>query len=121
MKKTRGRKPKEKQIEHWGKRLASTLSERRLSSRAAAKLAGVSPTVLSSWVRVGASPTDLKSVKKLSDELGVDFAWLLTGEAASKNERPSISELFSETQYFDGYARIRIDRLIPIDEKKREK
>lgn len=117
MKKSRGRKPKHNSEEHWGKRLASVLKEQDLSNRAVAEKANIPSTVLSSWVRHGASPADLLMVKRLADVLKIDFCWLLTGERM-KETPVHASELFKEVPYFDGLARIRIDRLIPRNSKE---
>ena len=109
----KGRKPKEKKDDHWGIRLSSILKEKKLSNRAVAKILNISPSIIDKWISTGASPADLKLVKALADKLEVDFAWLLTGQATKQHPRPSMTEMFSETPYFDGIARIRIDRLIP--------
>jgi transcriptional regulator with XRE-family HTH domain len=120
MKKTRGRKPKQQKDEHWGIRLASVLKERGLSNRAVAKIIGVSPTVVSAWIRLGSSPADMKVIKKMADALETDFCFLLTGERSLTSPKANITELFQETPYFDGYARIRIDRLTPRSGKNEE-
>ena len=60
--------------------------------------------------------TDLMLIKNLSEQLGVGFSWLLTGTREKGLSAPSVSELFDEQLYFDGYARIRIDRLVPRKE-----
>ena len=95
----------------WGKRLGEILAEKKISLRNAAKKAGVAPSVLSNWLN-GSSPTDLMAVKKLADELQVSFTWLMTGQHET-GHLPNMSEMFDEQTYFDGLARIRIDRLIP--------
>jgi transcriptional regulator with XRE-family HTH domain len=119
-KKRHGRKSKQETSDHWGHRLASVLQEKSLSNRAAAKLIGIAPSLIDAWIKTGASPADLKTVKKLADSIGADFTWLLTGEYGKSQKRPSITELFQETPYFDGVARIRIDRLIPRNSKEDE-
>lgn len=102
--------------EIWGKRLGAILKEKNISQKVAAKIAGVQPSVLSGWL-AGQSPQDFMAVKKLVDSLQISFTWLMTG-AADKNEKmASISEIFEEQQYFDGYARIRIDRLVKRGDK----
>ncbi len=118
VKSSAGRKQKKTASQHWGQRLGAALAERNLSIRAVAKKVGISPTVISSWIRRGTSPTDLVVVKKMCDFLDVDFCFLLTGERAKGQQKPSLAEIFQETPYFDGYARIRIDRLIPRDNRK---
>lgn len=97
--------------DNWGHRLLSVLSEKKLSKRQAAKIAGVAPSVMDSWAG-GSTPADLKAIKKLCDSLRISFVWLLTGDIESSTQ-PTMTELFDTVPYFDGYARIRIDRLIP--------
>jgi hypothetical protein len=80
------------------------------------KLIILSLTVLFS---VAASPTDSKLAKTLADKLEVDFCWLLTGDRGGET-KVRLSELFKEVKYFDGYARIRIDHLVPINSKNDE-
>ena len=109
---SKGRKPKSSQpIEHWGHRLDRTLKEQGLSHRAAAKLMGIAPSVVDSWIK-GVSPSDLLAIKKLTDEYGISYSWLLTGERESGQAKPTVSELFTEVPYFDGLARIQIHRLV---------
>lgn len=72
--------------------------------------------MIDSWVR-GATPNDLKAVKKLSDYVDCSFSWLLTGEAET-GVGGTVSEIFQAVPYFDGYARIRIDRLVPRKQSK---
>ncbi len=93
----------------WGTRLFQILREKKITQKKAASIAGVAPSVLSGWLN-GVSPTDHLAVKKLCDELEINFTWLLTGDSDQQSDI-SITELFDETPYFDGYARIRIDRL----------
>jgi transcriptional regulator with XRE-family HTH domain len=96
----------------WGLRLKSILSERKISLRKAAAIAGVSPSVMDSWTS-GATPSDMLAVKKLSDSLGVSFSWLLTGQPDSVAATISLQEHFEESTIFSGIARIKIDRLTP--------
>ena len=103
--------------EHWGIRLQKILKEKKLSLRELSRHTEVSPSVISGWLK-GNSPTDLILIKNLSEHLGVSFSWLLTGSNEKGSVVPSMSELFDEQLYFDGYARIRIDRLIVKKDKK---
>ena len=116
-KSTSGRKAKS--TEHWGQRLSRVLKEHGLSNRAAAKLIGVSPSVVDGWTK-GSSPSDLSAVKMLADHLSVSFSWILTGQREKESPKASVAELFQELPYFDGYARIRIDRLMPRDDDKKK-
>lgn len=105
-------KGKSKKVNKWGERLGASLAEKKVGLRQAAKIAGVSSSVLHSWVH-GRNPTDLLAVKRLCDELDFDFTWILTGQFSKGREAPSLAEIYEEQPYFDGLARIRIDRLIP--------
>lgn len=108
MPKLRGNNKKDR----WGIRLKAILKEKKLTFRKAAAIAGVSASVIDSWTN-GATPSDLHAVKRLSDHLQVDFTWLLLGEHDKTTHIPPVTELYDEQIFFDGLARIRIDRLIP--------
>lgn len=111
MGKTTGRKRKDDSND-WGARLLAVMKEKQLSVRDAARIAGVSsPSVIDSWMK-SATPGDLMAVNQLCKELNVSFRWLLTGEHEQTERFPSITEIYDEVPYFDGLARIRIDRLI---------
>ena len=102
---------KKVKLDNWGKRLSAVLKEKTISFRRAAILAKVAPSVIDSWSG-GASPTDIQAVKRLCDALDISFTWLLTGTYDKGIHNPCLTELFEELPYFDGLARIRIDRLI---------
>ncbi len=108
---------KPKHESNWGERLRAVLKEKKVSLRRAAKIADVSPSVLDSWTS-GSTPKDLYAVKRLADNLGVSFSWLVIGEREENQSMATVAEIFDETPYFDGYARIRIDRLIPKKGRK---
>ncbi|AHI04974.1 hypothetical protein BDW_02330 [Bdellovibrio bacteriovorus W] len=105
----------EEEQEHWGIRLQDVLSEKNISRRQLAKTINVAPSVIDSWVK-GATPNDLKAVKRLADYMDCSFSWLLTGEDEA-GSGTTVAEMFQVVPYFDGYARIRIDRLIPRKSK----
>jgi len=112
------KKARSKSPNDWGQRLYEILREKEISTRKAAKYAGVSSSsVIDSWLK-SSSPNDLMAVSKLCEELEVSFKWLLTGKHENPDRMPSIAEIYDETPYFDGLARIRIDRLIPRSGKK---
>lgn len=102
---------------HWGLRLKQVMNENNLSQRDVAEICNTSVSVVSVWIKNGSSPADLLAIKKLSSRMKVSFSWLLTGIYEDGKIQPAISEIFEETPYFDGYARIRIDRLMPKKEK----
>lgn len=97
--------------EHWGIRLQKTIAEKKLSTRELARQANVSSSVVAGWLK-GSSPTDLVLIKNLCEKLEINFTWLLTGTYDKEKPFPNLVEIFDEVPYFDGYARIRIDRLI---------
>lgn len=100
--------------------LTSLMEEKSIGVREAAKIAGVSPSTISEW-RNGSHPDDYIAVKKLAKALGTTLSFLLTGEDDNKVEVPAISEVFTDGgDLFNGFAEIRIKRLIPRDSKKRE-
>lgn len=100
--------------------LTSLMEEKSIGVREAAKIAGVSPSTISEW-RNGSHPDDYIAVKKLAKTLGTTLSFLLTGEDDNKVEVPAISEVFTDGgDLFNGFAEIRIKRLIPRDSKKRE-
>ena len=109
----RGRKPKNTNSP-FAKLLVTLMEEKQLGVREAARKAGVSPSTIVSW-RSGSHPEDYLAVKRLARALGVTLSFLLTGEEeGSRDVAPSIAEVFSDGgMVFDGYARIRIERLIP--------
>lgn len=114
----KNKKKLSQEFEHWGQRLQKVMTENKKSQRDIARLCNTSVSVVSAWIKNGSSPTDLIAIKKLSEELQVSFSWLLTGTYESDAAQPAIAQIFDETPYFDGYARIRIDRLIPKIKKE---
>lgn len=112
---TMGRSPKSRTSPSpFSKLLVSLMEEKGLGVREAARVAQVSPSTIVSW-RSGSLPEDYRAVKRLAKELGVSLSFLLTGEDETRLAGiPSVSEVFEDGGvYFDGYARIKIERLIP--------
>lgn len=95
----------------WSQRLRKVLSDRGLSQSRAARLIGVSPSVISGWT-LGSRPTDPMRVKRLCDALGISFCWLMTGEQESGSNGVLPEDIFTSEPVFDGYAKIRIERLV---------
>ena len=99
----------------FAKILRSLMTEKSMTLRQAATIAGVAPSTIDDW-RAGALPEDYSAIKRLADGLGVSFSFLLTGENDQKNpnELPSVTEVFADGgALFDGFAKITIQRLIP--------
>ncbi len=104
----------------FSKTLKSIASEKSLTIRQLAKMAGVSPSTINDW-QSGSSPENYIAVKKLADQLGIGFSFLLTGEddKKNKNQLASVTEVFEDGgALFDGYAKITIQRLLPRKDKK---
>ena len=99
----------------FAKILRSLMSEKGITVRQAAEVAGVGVSTIDDW-RGGALPEDYSAVKKLAHNLGVSFSFLLTGEEDQRGQAmlPSVTEVFDDGgALFDGFAKITIQRLIP--------
>ncbi len=103
--------------EHWGQRLMGALREKKLSLRKAAAIAGVPASTADSW-SAGRSPSDLKAVKRLCDHLAISFTWLLTGEDDIRAEFELDHIFETPSTIFDGYLKIKIERLMPKAKRK---
>lgn len=111
------KKVRQQTIEHWGKRLSASLSDRQISFRRAASIAGVAPSVIDSWSS-GRSPSDLVAVKRLATHMGVSFSWLLTGEIEDI-QNLDVSHLFDSPKViFDGYLKVKIEKMAPRKTRK---
>jgi len=95
----------------WSQRLKKVLSDRGLSQSRAARLIGVSPSVISGWT-AGSRPVDPLRVKRFCDALGISFCWLMTGEEEVGRTPANLEDIFVSEAVFDGYARIRVEKLI---------
>lgn len=97
----------------FGKRLTLTLKEKRISQREAARKVGVPLSVLNGWC-AGRVPHDLKQVKRLADELGISFSYLMTGEyeKAQRISELSVGELFESQEFWEGICRVKIEKLV---------
>jgi transcriptional regulator with XRE-family HTH domain len=99
----------------FAKILRSLMTEKGMTVRQAADLAGVGSSTIDDW-RGGALPEDYSAVKRLASGLGVSFTFLLTGEEDRREHAilPSVTEVFEDGgALFDGFAKITIQRLIP--------
>lgn len=94
------------------------MNEEGMTLKEAAEIAHVSQSTISDW-RSGASPEDYVAVQRLANHLNVSLGFLLTGKEDSvEREVPSVVEVFEEgDDIFDGFARIKIQRLIPRKKK----
>jgi transcriptional regulator with XRE-family HTH domain len=115
-------KRKKEQPTHFTKTLCELMEEKNMTVRKAAEIAGVGTSTINSW-RSGAHPEDFLAVKKLAHALGTTLSFLLTGESDSKadGQTTPIAEVFDNGgMFFDGYARIRIERLVPRFKKNND-
>lgn len=96
--------------------LSSTMTERKLTVKQVASLAGVTASVVQNWLS-GQNPHNLQAVNLLAEKLGIPFKKLLLGENEKMDHNTQVTELYDEQEFFDGLARIKIQRLIP---KKKE-
>ncbi len=92
----------------WRQRLVETISAKGLKQREVAQLAGVSLSTVNAWT-AGSSPRNPIPVKRLCDKLGISFTWLMTGE----HESVSIESVFDRADGWEGFAEVRIRRLVP--------
>lgn len=73
-------KPTRRRVQSpFARNLAKLLKERSLSQRAAAEIAGVSVSVINSWLS-NSVPQDHAALLRLCKALNADFQHLLTGE-----------------------------------------
>ncbi|MBF0313617.1 MAG: helix-turn-helix transcriptional regulator [Oligoflexia bacterium] len=83
-----------------------------ISIKAAAELAGVSPSTISDWT-TGSAPNDFDAVARLARALNVSFEYLCLG--TSENRSPNsipLEELFEEVPTeLDGIFKIKIVKL----------
>jgi transcriptional regulator with XRE-family HTH domain len=96
----------------FGSILRSMMKERALTLKQVAELAGVRTSVVQNWLSQ-ANPHDLQAVAKLSRGLGVSFKSLLLGEQEEITQVVSASELFEESDLFEGICKVSIKKLTP--------
>lgn len=97
----------------FAKNFTQVLKQRNLSQKAVAEIAGVSPSVVSDWLK-GNQPHDLNAVLKICLAIGIDFQYLVTGV----HSRPDIKDLplsevfdFDEESTFSGIYQIELKKL----------
>lgn len=97
--------------------LADVMKSRRLTLKEVADLAGVSVSVVDSWLS-GSVPHDLMAISNLAARLGLPFKKLLLGQSETIDAPTAISDLFEEQDFFEGLVRIKIQRLMPKKPKE---
>ncbi len=85
------------------------MDERNLTVRAVAEMAGVTGSVVQSWISK-AVPHDLEAVARLAKALNVGFKEILLGEPES-DESPEM--MFDAQDWFEGICKVKIQRLTP--------
>jgi transcriptional regulator with XRE-family HTH domain len=104
----------------FGKLLCSLMERKGMTIREGSSIAGVGPSTIQSW-RVGSRPEDMKALKKLAHALGVSMAFLLTGE---EDILPEASKEMQQVGFisagilFEGFAKIKIEKIIPRTNKE---
>lgn len=97
--------------------LREVMKARHLTLKEVADLAGVSISVVDSWLS-GSVPHDLMAISNLASKLGIPFKKLLLGQSETVDAPTAVSDLFDEQDFFDGLARIKIQRLMPKKPKE---
>ena len=92
------------------------MKERKLTVKEIAALAGVNSSVIQNWLS-GQNPHDLIAIDRLSQKLGVSFKKLLLGISEAVDTNTAISELYDESDLFEGLCRVKVIKLNP---KKKE-
>lgn len=87
-------------------------NERNLSVRALAAMAEVGESVAQSWLN-GAVPHDLQAVARLAKGLGLSFRELLLGEDETNVRAVNVTDLFEESDLFEGICKVSIKKLTP--------
>lgn len=101
----------------FGRILRGIMTERGLTVKAIAEMAGVRPSVVQGWL-TGANPHDLQAVAKLAQALGMSFKALLLGETETIGKDAAVTDLFQEQDLFDGLCKVTIKRLVPRNSKE---
>lgn len=102
---------------HLAQFLHDLLKKHHLTIKALADIAGVSPSVVQGW-RHGSFPAEnVGNVKKLCNQFGYSLSFVLTGEPDEITGNDPLSN-YLESEWFDGYAKIKIIKLIPRTKAK---
>lgn len=114
--------PRTQKVEtHLSRFLVQTRQENKLTIRQAAAIAGIPSSVFAGWEK-GASPSldSIPGLKCFCDHFKVSLSFALTGQLDATMNSEGIDGVFHEQEFFDGYARIRIMRLLPKSEVKKK-
>jgi len=90
--------------------LRKLLQDRGIKQREFARLIGVPPSNVDSWLS-GTVPTDLFAIKRAAKLFGCSVSYLLYGENDEIAKPVSIDELFTSERVVNGYYKISVERL----------
>jgi transcriptional regulator with XRE-family HTH domain len=97
----------------FSKRLNILMKRNDLTARAAARVAGVTPSTYHEWLS-GSHPRNFEAVLKLAEYFNVSMAYLLVGKIEKKHGEEVLSDMVSATtQIFEGFLEVKITKLIP--------
>lgn len=98
--------------------LNKLLKEKDLTTKELGAIAGVAPSVVQGW-KDGAMPSEnVSSLKKLCNHFGYSLSYALTGTTDDiQNDDPLKN--YVEDDFFEGYAKIKITKLIPAGKLKK--
>ena len=86
--------------------------EYKILSKKTAEIAKTSPSVIQGW-KDGAAPSEtVSNFKMLCNHFGFSLSFALTGDYDEIQDDP-LQHFYLEDPLFDGYARIKIMKLIP--------
>lgn len=92
--------------------LKKLLKEQGLTIKRASEIAKTSPSVVQGW-KDGATPSEtVSNLKILCNHYGYSLSFALTGEQDDIQDSDPLRN-YIEDELFDGYARIKIMKLIP--------
>lgn len=102
---------------NFSERLTDLLAKRGLTVKEASEIAGTGTSQIQSW-KSGSLSTDYEALQKLAKGLGVSLEYLLLG---TNSKDVGIEEVFGDAdQVFDGYLKVKIERMIPKKKIKGE-
>ena len=101
---------KDRDTTGFSRRLNELMERRRLTVQKAATIAGTGTSKIQAW-KSGSLSTDYDALHRLAKALDVSFEYLLTGKSETE---AGIDEVFSLSEkVFDGYMKVKIERMIP--------
>lgn len=106
----KGRRPKAPAV--FSKNLRKLLDENDMTLREAANIAGTSPSVIAGWT-TGATPNDPEALLRLTEKLGADYQYIMTGKPSVGVSSDRLSEIFEieDSAEFSGVFLLEAKRL----------